>query len=832
MSLFLPFMVFALASWALPVEFAVKKITIDGQVITRTTPIIDNITTEGVDSIDNGYSSLRFYTDFPKPKATFKLSAAQCIEIAIKSHEKSTLKNPYIEKIEGLYEPVWLFHLDELRPAFKVRLPVVSIYDLKDIYVDAESGKILKSENPAMFLTAPAEVFTYSPPFSNPSRIGLKAVTLKNLSSLKENGFLEGDFFSVRTCCKFFTCPKEGECNEETKRCALKTHENAMQFREILDLPTDTLGLDPLVALPPTISVNAVRCTNLPFARAGYKADGHTLGFFATPIDDSGPEAEMDKFSEIQVYHSMMTFFEHIRFLLNDPTWCLRKEAMSCNPDGTPVLNSEGKPANPYKVFVNQLIPDMKIEGPHKDDPDNFLRQIFEGKGSKENPITLDSFARTGNAAFVPALSTLKKNAPRADEILSDLIKPYDHNVFFQGDRDFAYDGDVVFHEFMHAITTSLVGKLNSLGLDQWGINTEPGSLNEAWADYFAAAFTNDPNVGEYASIKGGYGETSLRKIENEASCPKDTIGEIHNDGLIWSGALWEIRSLVDKTFGQDKAIEFDKAVLASLAQAATDESFKAQGQKLLSTIKSRGLGAEIATIAEKVFNKRGISDCFRVSTLSTVDENNRLTLAVKSMLFVPSKNQIGLENYAPMTSQLEVAIPAGATSLTISWRQYLGTAGALLGTEVSPMTTQNSLPLSALATFDTPITWRFKKTSALPTKDGQKIVETPINAVFKDGYWQLSIPLDLKRCEQKTMYISLLSNDFKYALENLNVSFETDHQDRSDCRFYALSRTKGENLPVGCSTALPWESVFFLAILWMRKGKSGSHFISHSISR
>ena len=78
---------------------------------------------------------------------------------------------------------------------------------------------------------------------------------------------------------------------------------------------------------------------------------------------------------------------------------------------------------------------------------------------------------RIGNAAFVPALSMLKTTKPRADEILSDLIKNYDHNVFFQGDRDFAYDGDVVFHEFMHAVTASLINKLNAMGINAWGSN-------------------------------------------------------------------------------------------------------------------------------------------------------------------------------------------------------------------------------------------------------------------------------------------------------------------------------------------------------------------------
>jgi hypothetical protein len=817
MAYILPFIFFALASWTSNLEFDVKKITIDGQLITRRAPIIEGILVEGADIIDDSLNkSPKFYTSLRTPKASFKLSAAEAMEVAMK-YTPSIIKNPYVENIEGLYEPLWLMHFDTLRPAFKTRPPTISLFELKDIYIDAETGDVLKIEDSAMFLSALAEVFDFSPKTTNPDKSELQTVILKHLNSVKENGFLEGEYLSVRTCCKYYTCPSEGPCNDETKKCALRSHENALQHRELIELPTDTLGFDALVDLPPTIMVDTVRCTNLPFARAGYKANGQALGFFATPTED-GVEAEMDKFSEIQAYHSMMSFFDHIRFLLNDQSFCLRKEAMSCNPNGTPVLDQNGQPTNPYKVFVNQMVPDMKTEGPNQNDPDNFLLQIMAGKGTKNNPIKIDTFARLGNAAFVPALSTLRKNAPRADEILSDLIKEFDHNVFFQGVRDFAYDGDIVFHEFMHAINTSLVGKLNSLGLDQWGINSEPGSLNEAWADYFAAAFTDDPLLGEYASVKGGYGETGLRNIETNASCPKDTIGEIHNDGLIWSGALWEIRTTIAKSFGKEKAIEFDRAVLASLAQATISENFKIQSEKLLKTLKARGLG-QFSEIAESVFKRRGISDCYRVSTLSLVDDKNHITTNVKNLSFVPSKNQLGLKNYAPMNSQLEIAIPAGAKSMTISWRQYLGASGAMLGTEVTPDGTKNALPLSALLSFDQPIVWQFRDTSAVPTKNDADLSDTPINSYYKDDYWHLDLPLSFERCEQRMAYVSILSNDYKYVLENINVKFDTDNADRSDCQFSGVMRhSQPSNLPQGCNNLGPAPWAFLLFFLLLRK--------------
>jgi hypothetical protein len=735
-------------------------------------------------------------------------------------HPDSLMRDPYAQKLDGLFDRLWLVHLDELRAAYKIRLPALSLSDLKDIYIDAEDGRVLKIEDSAQFVEAPANVFVYSPTSPNSFAADLKQVMLPNLVSVKENGFLSGEYLSVRTCCRYFTCPEEGPCTDDKKRCALRSHANAQQTRELLSLPTDTLGLDALISLPPVVNVDTVRCTNLPFARASKRDNNSSIiGFFDKPIDEPGIESEMDRFSEIQAYYSMTSFFNNVRSLLDDNTWCLRPEAMSCNRDGSPVLDDNGYPKNPYRVFVNQLVPDMKITAPNEMDGDNFINQAAAGKGSREDPIVLNDFVRFSNAAFVPALSTLKKNPPRADEILSDLIKPYDHNVFFQGDRDFAYDGLVVFHEFMHAITTSLITKINSLGLDKWGLNSEPGGLNEAWSDYFAAAFANNPKMGEYANVQGGYGEVALRNIDNKAACPQDVIGEIHNDGLIWSGSLWEIRSRLKEKLSADAAVHFDRAVLASLAQAKTTEDFKAQSEKLIANLKLRAeLGEQAVAIAEEVFKKRGVRDCFRAITLSSVDAHNRLSTAVKPMLFVPSKNQIGLRNYAPSTAQLEIGIPAGARSMTLTWRQFLGATGALLGTETTPQTAKNMVPLSVQGNYTTPIVWQFRDLAANAT-DGENAITAPVeNASFDDGKWQYTKTFNFDRCEQKTLYLSLLSNDFKYVLQNLSVKFDIDtSDDRSDCDFTGTMRGQlSETAAEGCTMQGSANSLLMVVALAM----------------
>jgi hypothetical protein len=770
-------------------DFKITNTSIDGQLVTRTQPIIDGLHVEGADGVFMPGTSPSFnFSYFDLPKDLFILNAAEALEIALSYNTKSTLYNPYIEKIHGSYEKIWLAHYGELRPAYKTRPPTLSVVDLQDIYIDAKNGDILKIEPSAQFIEAPSSLYIYSPAAERLSLSDLKPVMLPNLVSIKENDFLRGEYLSVRNCCHHFTCPEEGPCNDNTKRCALESHPNAQQSFELIQLPTDSLGLDPLMTLPKTISVNAIRCSYLPFAKASYQGSNNKiLGFFEVPIDEpTGLASEMDRFSEIQAYNSVMTFFNHIRFLLNDPTWCLRENAMSCQPDGKPVVDAEGMPTNAYRIFVNQMIPDMHMDNRQGSDPHSFIAQILAGRGTPENPIELKKLARMGNAAFVPALSTLKVTTPRADEILSDLIKPYDHNVFFQGDRDFAYDGDVVFHEFMHAVTTSMVNKLNSLGINQWGIHSEPGSLNEGWSDYFAAAFSNRPAIGSYAAIRGGFGEASMRDIANNLRCPHDVIGEIHNDGLVWSGALWQIRQAINKKLGQTGALEFDRAVLTALAQAKTTEDFKTQSQKLLKSIAQRPLlGKNIAHIAEDILIKRGVANCFRAYQLSSVDSLNHVKIYPKKTLIVPSKNQIGLKNYAPSSSQLALAIPAGAKSLSVSWRQYLGGTGALLGVETTPDKTSNIIPLSIISSFDEPIKWQFAQATATPTRSDGPIKAPPTQAIFDNGRWQFNQRIELNRCEQRNLYLSFLSNDFKFILEDINISFEMDSSStQSDCNF------------------------------------------------
>ncbi|MFQ5599590.1 MAG: FlgD immunoglobulin-like domain containing protein, partial [Candidatus Krumholzibacteriia bacterium] len=86
---------------------------------------------------------------------------------------------------------------------------------------------------------------------------------------------------------------------------------------------------------------------------------------------------------------------------------------------------------------------------------------------------------------------------------------------------------DVVYHEYGHGITDF-----------QYRPLAPSGAMHEAFSDYIAATMTDHPLIGN-----GFFGPgTSIRSVENTRRYPDDLEGEVHIDGLILAGALWDLR--------------------------------------------------------------------------------------------------------------------------------------------------------------------------------------------------------------------------------------------------------------------------------------------------
>ncbi|MBI5486114.1 MAG: hypothetical protein HY905_02140 [Deltaproteobacteria bacterium] len=187
-------------------------------------------------------------------------------------------------------------------------------------------------------------------------------------------------------------------------------------------------------------------------------------------------------------------------------------------------------------------------------------------------------------------------------------------------ERDFAYDSDVIFHEFGHGIFSQLTD------IRGWGVFDELGpdftgeGLNEGTADYVAVTVDGDPRLGEYMSgdsCGGSMGEVGLRNADNSFTCPSALVGESHYDGRILLGTMWEIRTAL----GAAKADALFFSMLAALSDAA---DYDEVGRGLLAAAtRLLGTGVLVAgdeTVVETIVTGRKLVDCVRIVDLYDPD--------------------------------------------------------------------------------------------------------------------------------------------------------------------------------------------------------------------
>jgi hypothetical protein len=126
-----------------------------------------------------------------------------------------------------------------------------------------------------------------------------------------------------------------------------------------------------------------------------------------------------------------------------------------------------------------------------------------------------------------------------------------DGNIYFGaggglgGFNNLARAADVIYHEYSHAVVDHIRPLL---------YQAQSGAMDEGFADYFSCSLLNDPIIGEWV-VSDPQG---LRNIDNNLRYPDDYIGQVHSDGRIYGGALWDLRELLSQDIT-------DRLVLESL---------------------------------------------------------------------------------------------------------------------------------------------------------------------------------------------------------------------------------------------------------------------------
>ncbi|MCW2739004.1 M36 family metallopeptidase [Nocardioides sp.] len=145
--------------------------------------------------------------------------------------------------------------------------------------------------------------------------------------------------------------------------------------------------------------------------------------------------------------------------------------------------------------------------------------------------------------------------------------------AFYAPCTDGGLDMGIVAHEYTHAISNRMIG-----GPDEGITSEQGGAMGEAWGDLvageyqFAHGYSNGGNVWAVGAYATGNTETAIRDYSidenplNYSDYGFDTTGaEVHADGEIWNGTMWEVRqALVEKYDAQfpydDQALQLQCA--------------------------------------------------------------------------------------------------------------------------------------------------------------------------------------------------------------------------------------------------------------------------------
>jgi Zn-dependent metalloprotease len=188
-----------------------------------------------------------------------------------------------------------------------------------------------------------------------------------------------------------------------------------------------------------------------------------------------------------------------------------------------------------------------------------------------------------------------------------------DSIIFGQGNLygvpiDFAYDADVILHEFTHSVSDKAFN-IRFGSRDEWGYNSTPGAVEEGNADYYALTRTGNPALAEYAL--GIYG----RNADNDHRCPDDLQGEGHYDGEIVGGALWDLRNQL----GAAKTDHLQYGALAGATIRSFDnwaEALLAQAEVMKDEVGELQFDDADVAALQAVIDERGLVGCIRVVRL------------------------------------------------------------------------------------------------------------------------------------------------------------------------------------------------------------------------
>jgi hypothetical protein len=289
--------------------------------------------------------------------------------------------------------------------------------------------------------------------------------------------------------------------------------------------------------------------------------------------------------------------------------------------------------------------------------------------------------------------------------------------VFGQGTKaDFAYDGDVIYHEFGHGVVDGIANFEYEGWPDKYGFTNEIMGMNEGMADVFSFIITEDPCLAEYVAKGTGATESidgfkCLRTTTNPNKVNEDFNGEAHNDGLPLVGAHWEIyKKMLENGFTKD---DFARIFLTALMSVPSNEiGYKAWGELMVKATKE-SVAADLKDDVKQILTDRGYFEEIRARNVMNPTEYFFVG-GVGDGYYNLSTNTVKIEyddgiveEVAPMYVQLYFDVPECIDTLTISGMPYSDTGDM-----------RNVPEFSAFIREGKPITWDLNDYPVVVTYD------------------------------------------------------------------------------------------------------------------
>ncbi len=141
------------------------------------------------------------------------------------------------------------------------------------------------------------------------------------------------------------------------------------------------------------------------------------------------------------------------------------------------------------------------------------------------------------------------QTAPEVGMVTEDLRS----NVNLNSSCNAYYDGNVNFYTAGSGCNNT--GRIADVNYHEWGhgfhyyslqAGVFDGSISEGIGDIISSLQTDDPVIAPYFSTSG----SGIRELSSNRVYPDDWVGEVHYDGLIFAGAVWDLWDELTEVLG------------------------------------------------------------------------------------------------------------------------------------------------------------------------------------------------------------------------------------------------------------------------------------------